>query len=259
MVQLGVKEKDMKDAAAGENRAETEFLSAVSHEIKTPLNVIVGMCDIAVHHADDRKRVEACLHKICTAADRISEMLDTVLDMARIEQGKTAMKEKPFNIRELTCELTDMLEPLAAEKNVILSISDENVINSDIAGDRGRIIEIMLNLATNSIKYTPSGGCIDIDICERSNDAADKVTYVFRCRDNGIGIPEDFRPHIFEPFSRSSNVCLTKADGSGLGMYIVKSLVDAIGGTIKIESTEGMGTEVTVEAEFKATEHKRIW
>lgn len=234
-------------------KMRTEFLSGMSHEIRTPLNVIIGMCDIAMYHIDDKKRVLECLQRISTAGDHLTQLINNILDITKLEQGKMPIKEEAFHLDQLTDELYALLEPLASEKMIIFEMSSKKVINKQVTGDYGRIMQIMINLLTNAIKYTPQGGFVRFWVEEKENTCPNKVTYSFVCEDNGIGMPETFLEHIFKPFSRADDVKVSQIEGAGLGMSIVKEIIDAMGGTIHIDSILNGGTTVTVDLELKTT------
>lgn len=228
-------------------------LSNMSHEMRTPLNVIIGMCDIARRHIDDQEKVEECLLKISVAGERLTQLVNNILDMSKIEQGKLKIAEDDFNIDSMMEELDTLLSPLAAEKRIVLSISSKDVVNKNVIGDYGHILQVMINLASNSIKYTPQGGFVKVWVEEIENSYRDKVSYRFICQDNGIGMSEEFQKHVFEAFSRAEDKRIQKIGGAGLGMSIVKEIMDALGGSIHIDSTLDMGTTVNITMDFKAT------
>ena len=239
------------------NKAKTEFLSRMSHEIRTPLNVIIGMCDIARHHIDEKERVDDCLKKISVAGDHLMDLVDNVLDITRIEQGRTPVQRQAFDADALAREIKEYLEPLAAAKSIIFEVSTKEVVNKKVVGDYTHIMQVLVNLITNAIKYTPQGGFVKVRIEEQNNSHPGRVTYRFSCQDNGIGMSEEFLQHIFEPFVRSPDLRVSRIDGAGLGMSIVKRIVDMLEGTIDIESSEGEGTTVTVVFDFQVEEGKQ--
>lgn len=233
------------------NRAKTKFLSNMSHELRTPLNVIIGMCDIARHHIDDIGKVKDCLEKINKAGDHLIELVDSALDITRIEQGRELIKEQEINIDHFMNEIWTLLEALAADKSIMLDISARNVVNRRVLGDYGHMMQVIINLATNAIKYTPEGGFVKIWVEEKENDKKNKVTYEFICKDNGIGMSQDFIEHIFEPFARAEDSRVREINGVGLGMSIVNNIVKLLDGDIVIESCVGIGTTIKVRFDLE--------
>lgn len=229
----------------------TEFLSNMSHEIRTPLNVIIGMCDIARYHIDDTEKVKECLEKISKAGDHLTDIVDSVLDITRMEEGKTLLQERKFSVEELSDEVMLLLEPLAEEKSLILSFSTKDIVNRVVSGDYSHVLQVILNLATNAIKYTPQGGFVKLRAEEAKNPKMDMTTYRFICEDNGIGMSEEFLRHIFEPFVRADDIRVNRIQGAGLGMSIVRKVVDMLGGSIDIKSAPGRGTVVTADFDFR--------
>lgn len=227
------------------------FLSNMSHEIRSPLNVMIGMCDIARHHIDDKEKVLECLQKINIAGDHLTKLINNILDISKIEQGRLLILEETFDVDDLVGELETLLEPLANDKSIIFSISSKGVVNKMVSGDYSHIMQVIINLATNSIKYTPQGGFVKLWVEERDNPSIDRVTYRFVCQDNGIGMSEEFLAHVFEPFTRADDIRVNKVVGAGLGMSISKEIIDALGGSIHIDSTKDVGTTVSVELELK--------
>lgn len=230
------------------------FLSHMSHEIRTPLNVIIGMCEIAKYHIDERDKVLECLEKISVAGEHLTDIVDSVLDITRIQQGTDNLKIETFGIDSFVKELYSLLEPLAVKKHIILDINAKDVVNREITADYGNMMRVMLNLATNSIKYTAQGGFVKISINEKECDCDGKTTYKFICKDNGIGMSEEFVRHIYEPFVRAEDMMVKQMKGTGLGMAIVKQTVELLKGSIQINSVLGEGTEVSVEMDVEVSE-----
>lgn len=236
------------------NIAKTKFLSNMSHELRTPLNVIIGMCDIARHHIDDIDKVRDCLDKISKAGDRLIELVDNALDITRIEQGGELIREQDMCVDDFADEVRSLLDPLAKQKSIVLDVSAEDVYNRKVVADYGHLLQVVINLATNAIKYTMQGGFVKIRIKEKGNNDTGVATYEFMCKDNGIGMDQEFLKHIFEPFVRAEDSRVNQIKGAGLGMSIVRNIVDMFGGTIKIKSRPGVGTTVRVVFNFRISE-----
>ena len=236
------------------NIAKTKFLSNMSHELRTPLNVIVGMCDIARHHIDDVDKVRECLEKISKAGDRLIELVDNALDITRIAQGRELIKEKDMCVDDFAEEVRTLLEPLAEKESIVLDVSAKDVYNRKVIADYGHLLQVVINLATNAIKYTMQGGFVKVRIKERNNNNPEIATYEFMVKDSGIGMEQEFIEHIFEPFVRADDTRVNQIKGAGLGMSIVKNIVDMFGGTIKIKSRPGVGTTIRVLFDFKISE-----
>lgn len=244
--------------ADSEKRAETDFLSNMSHEIRTPLNVIIGMCDIARFHIDDIDKVSECLKKISAAGDHLIDLVNNVLDITKIEDDKMLIKEEPFSMDHLAEEVRTLIGPLAERKGIVFNVSAKDALNKNVMGDYSHLMQVIINLGTNAVKYTPDGGFVKIWIEQQKSKSPEMITYDFICEDNGFGMSQEFLEHIFEPFVRSEDAKVNKIQGAGLGMSIVKKIVDAMEGTIRIDSTEGEGTRVSVELDFKVAEGEEI-
>lgn len=240
-----------------EHHIGKEFLSNMSHEVRTPLNVIVGMCDIAMRHTDDRNKVENCLRKISVAGDHLIELMDNLLDITKIEQGCIDIQEREFEVDKLVDEIKIMTESSASRKNLIFDIASGGVINRKVKGDYGHALRAMLNIVSNAVKYTPDGGFVKIVINEVYNSDPECTTYKFTCRDNGIGMSEEFLEKVYNPFVRADDIRVNQINGSGLGMSIVKKIVEALDGDIEIHSKEGTGTSVTMTFSFRVSGVKR--
>lgn len=240
-----------------EHHIGKEFLSNMSHEVRTPLNVIVGMCDIAMRHTDDRDKVENCLRKISVAGDHLIELMDNLLDITKIEQGCIDIQEREFEVDKLVDEIKIMTESSASRKNLIFDIASGGVIKRKVKGDYGHALRAMLNIVSNAVKYTPDGGFVKIVINEVYNSDPECTTYKFTCRDNGIGMSEEFLEKVYNPFVRADDIRVNQINGSGLGMSIVKKIVEALDGDIEIHSKEGTGTSVTMTFSFRVSGVKR--
>ena len=239
------------DAAEAACRAKTEFLSNMSHDIRTPMNGIIGMTAIAAAHIDDSERVQDCLKKITQASKHLLSLINEVLDMSKIESGKVDLIEEEFNLSDLIDNLITMTSSQIKEHNHELSVNISGVTHEAVVGDSLRIQKVFTNLMGNAVKYTPDGGKIHFSISEKSCQQAKVGCFEFVFEDNGIGMSEEFLGRIFEPFSRSDDDHVNKVQGTGLGMAISRNIVRMMGGDIKVESKLGVGSRFTVTMYLK--------
>ncbi len=229
------------------NSAKTNFLANMSHDIRTPMNAIIGLTAIAGTHIDDKERVADCLSKISVSSSHLLGIINEVLDMSKIESGKMELHEEAFSLSELIDNLLTMSKPNVLKKNHDLTVSVRNIENENVIGDSQRIQQVFMNLMSNAVKYTPEGGKISLYISERSTNKPHIGCYEFVFEDNGIGMSEDFLKHVFEPFSRArSDARIEKIQGTGLGMAITRNIVQMMNGDIKVESKMNEGTKITV-------------
>lgn len=235
------------EAANIANSAKTDFLANMSHDIRTPMNAIIGMTAIAGTHLDDRERVADCLSKITVASKHLLGIINEVLDMSKIESGKMDLQEEEFNLPELIDNLLTMSKTEVAAKQHELLVTIRSIDHEDVIGDSGRIQQVFMNLMSNSIKYTPPGGKIRLTISEKATNKNKLGCYEFIFEDNGIGMTEEFQKHIFEPFARATNDSrVDKIQGTGLGMPITKNIIQMMNGTIDVESKLNVGTKITL-------------
>lgn len=233
------------------NRAKTAFLSNMSHDIRTPMNAIIGFTTLAVKHIDSREQVETYLQKIMTSGNHLLGLINDILDMSHIESGKIHLDEKPCSLSEILGGIRSIVQADADAKQLGLHIDADGVEDDMFYCDKLRLNQILLNLLGNAIKYTNAGGQISLKITEKQGAPAGCANYEFRIKDTGIGISKKFLEHIFEPFERERNSTISGIQGTGLGMAITKSIVDMMNGSIKVESQAGVGTEVTVLLTFR--------
>ena len=246
-------------AAETASRAKSDFLQTMSHDIRTPMNGIIGMTAIAAAHIEDRERVSECLRKITGASRHLLSLINEVLDMSKIESGKVALMEEEFNLSDLIDNLITMVRPQIAEHGHELTVNIRNVEHELVTGDSLHIQQAFVNLMGNAIKYTPDGGRINLDIREIPCNQEKVGCYEFVFRDNGIGMSEEYMSHIFEPFTRAEDSRISKIQGTGLGMPITKNIVNMMGGDIRVESrlNEGSVFTVTIFLKLREKEEKR--
>ena len=236
------------------NRAKTVFLSNMSHDIRTPMNGIIGMTAIAASHVDDRERVLDSLRKIGMASKHLLNLINEVLEMSKIESGKVDLKDEPFNLAELVESLVSMMNPQIEARSHTLELQVEELEHRHVLGDSLRLQQVFTNLMGNSVKYTPDGGVLKLAVSEKSCDRAGCGCYEFVFEDNGMGMSEDYVQRIFEPFSRAEDQRVDKIQGTGLGMAITRSIVQMMDGDIQVESRLGEGTRFTVTVYLKLQE-----
>ena len=243
--------RDAIDTANATSKAKSDFLSSMSHDIRTPMNGIIGMTAIATAHLDDRERVEDCLKKISEASSHLLSLINEVLDMNKIESGKVELNEENFNLSELVNTLLAMTKAQLESHRHKLKVNIADVIHENVIGDSHRIQQVFVNLMSNAIKYTPDGGTISLTVAERPTNAHGIACYEFVFEDNGIGMTEEFQKHLFEPFTRANDKKTAAIQGTGLGMTISQSLVRMMGGDIQVKSKPGEGSRFTVTIYLK--------
>lgn len=249
------------------NRAKSVFLSNMSHDIRTPMNAIVGMTSIGLSHIDEKGRVQDCLNKIKTASSHLMSLVNDVLDMSRIDSGRMTLNEDEFSLADLIHDITVIVRPQALQKNHDLQIEIGDIYEDNLMGDTLRLRQVIVNIVGNAIKYTLYNGKIfvkfsqyieeDLEGNQNSGQEKRKIWLDFLCEDNGIGMSPEFLERIFVPFERVNNSTTQKIEGTGLGMSIVKNLIDRMGGRIQVESTEGEGSRFRVEIPMRAAVRDR--
>ena len=238
------------------NLAKREFLFNMSHDIRTPMNAIIGFTALAQTHIDDRDQVEDYLKKISVSSQHLLSLINDVLDMSRIESGKVTLEAKPVHLPELVHELRDIIQAVVSKKDLSLTLDTVGVENEDIIADPLRLEQILIDVLANAVKFTPDGGQISLWIVQKDTAPAGYADFEFHIKDNGIGMSEEFQKHIFEQFARERTSTVSKIQGTGLGMAITKSLVDMMGGRITVKSEQGKGSEFTISLRFPIGEAK---
>lgn len=241
--------------AESANVAKTEFLSRMSHDIRTPLNAIIGMTAIAGTQIDNQDRVQECLNKITVASKHLLMLINEVLDMSKIESGKLELQEDAFNLADLIDNMITMVLPQMKQYNHELQVNVINLKHEQVIGDSLRLQQAFINLLTNAMKYTPAGGDITINIKERLLENKAYGEYEFTFEDNGIGMTEDFQKVMFDPFTRAEDSRISKVTGTGLGMTITRNLIRMMDGDIHVESQVDQGTKFTVTIHLKLQNH----
>ncbi len=241
-----------REEAVHATRAKSEFLSNMSHDIRTPMNAIVGMTAIAIANIDNKSQVQNCLKKITLSSKHLLGLINDVLDMSKIESGKLTLSMEKISLREVIDGIVSIVQPQIKEKNQNFSIDIEKVDVEDVYCDSVRLNQMLLNFLSNAIKFTPEGGSVRIGLSEELSPLGDSYIRVhIKVKDSGIGMSPEFQKTIFEAFSREDNKRVHKTEGTGLGMAISKYIVDAMGGTIEVNSKQGEGTEFHVTLDLE--------
>ena len=237
--------------AEAANEAKTEFLQRMSHDIRTPINGIRGLVNMADHYADDMERQTEYRTKVKEASNLLLELVNDVLDMSKLESGEIVLEEIPFNLSSISREVFVVIEQMAAEQNIRVAWEKKEITHRDFIGSPGYVKRVMMNILSNAVKYNKENGQIYVSCVEIPSEQPEMTTMEFVCRDTGIGMAEEFQKHIFEPFAQEHTGSRAKFAGTGLGMAISKKLVEEMGGTITFESKKGVGTTFVIRVPFK--------
>ena len=237
--------------AEAANEAKTEFLQRMSHDIRTPINGICGMVNMADHYADDMEKQTEYRTKVKEASNLLLELVNEILDMSKLESGEIVLEKIPFNLSSISREVLAVIEQMAAEQNIRIVWEKKEITHRDFIGSPGYVKRVMMNILSNAVKYNRENGHIYISCMEIPSEQPGMTTMEFVCRDTGIGMTEEFQKCVFEPFAQEHTGSRTKFAGTGLGMPIAKNLVEKMGGTITFESEEGTGTTFVIRVPFK--------
>ena len=246
-------------AAETANRAKSNFLSNMSHDIRTPMNAIIGFTTLAVSNIDDKKRVRDYLGKILSSSNHLLSLINDILDMSRIESGKIHLEETEVSLSDVLHDLKTIISGQIHAKQLELYMDAMDVTNEDVYCDKTRLNQVLLNLLSNAVKFTPAGGTVSVRIRQCPGTQKGSGLYEIRVKDNGIGMSQEFVKKIFSPFERERTSTVSRTQGTGLGMAITKNIVNMMGGTIEVHTEQGKGTEFTVRLPFRIqSEHQHI-
>ena len=243
-------------AAESANRAKSAFLSNMSHDIRTPMNAIVGFTTLAINNIDNKEKILDYLGKILSASNHLLSLINDILDMSRIESGKLTLAESEVNLKEVLKDIKAILSGQVQDKELKLYVEAVDLWNEDVYCDKTRLNQVLLNLLSNALKFTPAGGTITLRLRQLPDAEKGRGSYEFRVKDNGIGMSPEFAQRIFEPFERERTSTVSRIQGTGLGMAIAKNIVDMMGGTIEVHSEPNKGTEFVVNLPMTLQEEK---
>ena len=255
--ELNAKLQVAVEKAESANRAKSTFLSNMSHDIRTPMNAIIGFTTLAISNIDDTNRVKDYLSKTLASSNHLLSLINDVLDMSRIESGKIHLEEVEVNLSDVLHDLKTIVSGQIYAKQLELYMDVMDVTDEDVYCDKTRLNQILLNLLSNAIKFTPAGGTVSVRVRQLAGKVHGCGQYEFRIKDNGIGMSQEFAQKIFEPFERERTSTVSRIQGTGLGMAITKNIVDMMGGTIEVQTAQGKGTEFTVCVPMRAQTEQR--
>ena len=255
--ELNAKLQVAVEKAESANRAKSTFLSNMSHDIRTPMNAIIGFTTLAISNIDDKERVKDYLAKTLASSNHLLSLINDVLDMSRIESGKIHLEEVEVNLSDVLHDLKTIVSGQIYAKQLELYMDAMDVTDEDVYCDKTRLNQILLNLLSNAIKFTPAGGTVSVRVRQLAGQVRGCGQYEFRIKDNGIGMSPEFAKKIFEPFERERTSTVSRIQGTGLGMAITKNIVDMMGGTIEVQTAQGKGTEFTVCVPMRAQTEQR--
>ena len=255
--ELNAKLQVAVEKAESANRAKSTFLSNMSHDIRTPMNAIIGFTTLALSNIDDKDRVKDYLSKTLASSNHLLSLINDVLDMSRIESGKIHLEEVEVNLSDVLHDLKTIVSGQIYAKQLELYMDVMDVTDEDVYCDKTRLNQILLNLLSNAIKFTPAGGTVSVRVRQLAGKVRGCGQYEFRIKDNGIGMSQEFAQKIFEPFERERTSTVSRIQGTGLGMAITKNIVDMMGGTIEVQTAQGKGTEFTVCVPMRAQTEQR--
>lgn len=238
-------------AAEQGNRSKSTFLTSMSHDLRTPMNAIIGFASLVADHINEPEVISDYIEKIQSSSQLLLGLIDDILDMSRIESGSIALNEAPFSLRKLIKEIETMVRASVDQKNLELVISADDIRNDDVITDRARLSRVIINLVSNAIKFTMPGGTIEVRLEQVEDEIEGFGSYMLVVEDNGIGMDPEFVKRAFEPFEREKTATVTGIQGAGLGLTIARSIVDMIGGTIEVESNLGEGSRFTVRMKLR--------
>ena len=256
--ELNAKLQVAVEKAESANRAKSTFLSNMSHDIRTPMNAIIGFTTLAISNIDDKNRVKDYLSKTLASSNHLLSLINDVLDMSRIESGKIHLEEVEVNLSDVLHDLKTIVSGQIYAKQLEFYMDAMDVTDEDVYCDKTRLNQILLNLLSNAIKFTPAGGTVSVRVRQFAGQVRGCGQYEFRIKDNGIGMSPEFAKKIFEPFERERTSTVSRIQGTGLGMAITKNIVDMMGGTIEVQTAQGKGTEFTVCVPMRAQTEQRL-